>query len=287
MKKIFSILFLIYIISIPAIAEKRVAIATFDVVGNAVSSDEAQIITELYITEFIRIGWIVMPNSTAKLSNMLNELKFQASDWFEASKTEKLGNAMNVDVISTGKIMKLGSKLYIIATLIEAQTAKVLSSSKLEAKTVGDIPDILIKLVTSLTRSNVPQRIMKGEYSEGDIGPGGGIIFFMEVNRGIEVSERLGITKSQDEAMEMCIQYRGGGYTDWYLPLADELYLVYMNLVGNDIIQDADTYWTSTYRPESSFLWVMDFSDGERQYVRYRDGPYSIRAVRAFYISDF
>ena len=40
MKKLFSILFLVCIVSTLAIAEKTVAVATFDVVGNDVSKDE-------------------------------------------------------------------------------------------------------------------------------------------------------------------------------------------------------------------------------------------------------
>lgn len=45
MKKLFFILFLVCIVSTLAIAEKVVAVANFDVVGNVVSKDEAEIIT--------------------------------------------------------------------------------------------------------------------------------------------------------------------------------------------------------------------------------------------------
>ena len=154
MKKIF--LFLFAIISTFLTAEKRLGVMAFDVVGNAVSGDEAQIITELYVTELARIGWMVIPSSASKFNKALGELKFQANDWSDASKTAKLGSAMNVDVISTGKIMKLGAKLYIIATLIEAKTAEVLSSSRMEAKNVGDIPDVLPELVEGLAKNNIP-----------------------------------------------------------------------------------------------------------------------------------
>ena len=290
MKKLFSILLLFSSVCTFAIAERTLAVSTFDVVGNAVSKDEAEIITELYIAEFATTGWAVVPNRT-KFSKVLNELKFQEIDWSDASKTIKLGNAMNADVISTGKIMKLKTKLYIVATLIDAKTAEVLSSSKVEARSVGDIPDVLPEFVTSLTRINT-SKTMKGEYHIGDKGPGGGLVFYNRGNIIFEMSEILGIATSYSEAIEMCNQYRGGGYSDWYLPLADELALVYMYFVkwhfyGCDIVQDKATYWTANHIPESTFCWVIDFSDGERGVVSSLECEYSVRAVRAFWVSDF
>lgn len=289
MKKLFSILLLFSSVCTFAIAERTLAVSTFDVVGNAVSKDEAEIITELYIAEFATTGWAVVPNRT-KFSKVLNELKFQEIDWSDASKTTKLGNAMNADIISMGKIMKLKTKLYIVATLIDAKTAEVLSSSKVEARSVGDIPDVLPEFVASLAMSDTA-KTMKGEYHKGDKGPGGGLVFYNRGNIIFEMSEILGIATSYSEAIEMCTQYRGGGYSDWYLPLADELALVYMyfvvwNFYGGDIVQDKATYWTANHIPESTFCWVIDFSNGERDVVSSLEGEYSVRAVRAFRISD-
>ena len=286
MKKLFSILLLFSSVCTFAIAERTLAVSTFDVVGNAVSKDEAEIITELYIAELATTGWAVVPNRT-KFSKVLNELKFQEIDWSDASKTTKLGNAMNADIISMGKIMKLKTKLYIVATLIDAKTAGVLSSSKMEAKSIGDIPDVLPEFVASLAMSDTA-KVIKGEYHTDYRGPGGGIVFYSLGNRILEVSDRLGVATSYNEAIEICEQYRGGGYSDWYLPLAGELNSVYMYcILLTNRIQDEDTYWTSTRIPESTFSLVIDFSTGERKEGRcWDDGEYSVRAVRAFRISD-
>lgn len=289
MKKLFSILLLFSSVCTFAIAERTLAVSTFDVVGNAVSKDEAEIITELYIAELATTGWAVVPNRT-KFSKVLNELKFQEIDWSDPSKTIKLGNVMNADVISTGKIMKLKTKLYIVATLIDAKTAEALSSSKVEARSVGDIPDVLPEFVTSLTRINT-SKTMKGEYDIGDKGPGGGIVLNAG-DRWFEISEILGTAESMDDARKMCKEYRGGGYSDWCLPLPNELWMLYLKFFYSAVyygttIQDRNTYWTTLPVPESSFCWVIDFSTGERKEVGcWDDGEYSVRAVRAFWVSD-
>ena len=181
MKKLFSILFLVCIVSMLAIAEKTVAVATFDVVGNAVSKDEAETITELYIAELVATGKVVVTDR-ANFSKLLAELKFQGSDWSDATKTIKLGNALNANVISRGKIMKLGNKLYISATLIEAKTAKVLSSSKAEITDLGDAPNVLVGFA---------KNVIEGlSLKIGDIGPGGGLIFFIEGNNVVNYWEK-------------------------------------------------------------------------------------------------
>ncbi len=295
MKKLISIFLLLGIVSTLAVAQKTIAIATFDIAGNAVSKDEADIITELYITELTEAGWVIMPNR-AKFTKVLNDLKFQASDWSDASKTTKLANAMNIDVISTGKIMKLGSKLYIVATLIDAKTAQVLSTSKMETGSVDDIPNILTKFVADLTMNNSSEAV-DGSYSLGDIGPGGGFVFHKCGSRRWEISKFLGYVLSYHEAIEICEQYRGGGYNDWYLPLPGELerasLIFHKSTYGDiynsetDMFCDENIYRTSWWYPESCCACVMQFSSCETDDDATRsDDYYAVRAVRSFTVSE-
>ena len=73
--------------------------------------------------------------------------------------------------------------------------------------------------------------------------------------------------------------YRGGNYTDWYLPSKDELNKIYINksIIGG--FNNAN-YWSSS---ESSCQqgWYQDFSNGT-QSTTYMDLSFYVRAVRSF-----
>lgn len=153
---------------------KSMAVATFDVTGNAVSSDEAEAITELYVTELVSTGKVSVVDRT-NFNKLLQEMQFQAGDWADSEKTVKLGTAAGAELISRGQIIKLGSKLYLSATVIDVKTAKVLSSAKTQFNSLDDIFGIL----TSFANDAVEGLSLK----IGDIGPGGGLVFYIEGTR--------------------------------------------------------------------------------------------------------
>ena len=67
MKKLISALIIAALAVVCGFAEsapKSMAVATFDVTGNAVSSDEAESITELYIAELVSTGKVSVVDRT-------------------------------------------------------------------------------------------------------------------------------------------------------------------------------------------------------------------------------
>ena len=67
-----------------------------------------------------------------------------------------------------------------------------------------------------------------------------------------------------DYAAKLCSDCTVGGYTDWYLPSADELYKVWQNMgvIGNfltDGVVGRSRYWTSSRVPASTAAYVMQF----------------------------
>lgn len=150
--------------------------------------------------------------------------------------------------------MKLGNKLYISATLIDVKTAKLLSSSKGEITDLSEAPSVLVRLA-----KNVIEGI---SLKIGDIGSGGGLIFFIEGNKALECSELLG-EASREDAKRMCAEYRGGGYSDWYLPTKEELNWIYVNLRKTGKIAGDTLYWSSSSSSDDD-AWLQDFKEGGR-----------------------
>jgi hypothetical protein len=78
------------------------------------------------------------------------------------------------------------------------------------------------------------------------------------------------------EAGNHCLDYRGGGFDDWYMPARDELAAIYQNLgldksppadfqTSGQQAFDAGYYWCST-QYSSSRAWIRRFSDGFENY---------------------
>lgn len=265
------IIFCLLLCSIFAYAEKNLAVATFDVVGNAVTKEEAEAVTELYITELVATGKVSVVDRT-NFEKILKEMKFQNSDWSDSDKTAELGKAVNAEIIARGQIIKLGSKMYLSATIIDVKSAKVLSSARKDFNSIDDIFGLL---------TNFAKQAIEGlSIKIGDIGPGGGMVYYIEGNKCYEVSELLG-QGTWEEAKSMCSSYRGGGYSDWYLPTKEQLNLIYQNLRRTGKISGDSWYWSSSSSSNYG-AWDQSFSDGDQYNGHGKNCLSSVRAVRAF-----
>ena len=78
----------------------------------------------------------------------------------------------------------------------------------------------------------------------------------------------------------VCYNYRGGGFSDWYLPSIQELVKIYTNAALPKYISENNCLWSSSVY-SSTLCWFLGFSDPyvyyDRRYLRY-----SVRAVRGF-----
>lgn len=259
-------------------AQKSIAVSTFDITGGAVSSEEAEAITELFISELVATGKVNIVDR-ANFDKVIEEMKFQSSDWSNSEKTAALGNAVNANMVVRGQIIKLGSKMYLSSTIIDVKTANVLSSAREQFNSLDDIFGLLTNFATK-TVEGLSLKI-------GDIGPGGGIVFYIEGKKAYEVSEILG-EANWETAKKLCKDFRGGGYDDWYLPTKDELNLVYRNLRKTGIISGNSWHWSSSEDDKYTHrAWGQSFGDGGQfsdgnQYGSLRSHTYSVRAIRAF-----
>ena len=271
MKKLFIVLVMLLIVTSMGFAQKSIAVSTFDITGGAVSSEEAESITELFISELVATGKVNVVDR-ANFDKIIKEMKFQSSDWSNSEKTAALGNAVNANMVVRGQIIKLGSKMYLTSSIIDVKTANVLSSAREQFNSLDDI----FGLLTNFAKKTVEGLSLK----IGDIGPGGGIVFYIEGKKAYEVSEILG-EANWESAKKMCKDFRGGGYDDWYLPTKDELNLVYENLRKTGIISGNSYHWSSSVTNNNDALYQR-FSDGDWNWIGRKDNTRSVRAIRAF-----
>lgn len=270
MKKLIFVLLMLLVATSATFAQKSIAVSTFDITGGAVSSEEAEAITELFMSKLVATGKVNIVDR-ANFDKVIEEMKFQSSDWSNSEKTIALGNAVNANMVVRGQIIKLGSKMYLSSTIIDLKTANVLSSAREQFNSIDDI----FGLLTKYAKKTVEGLSLK----IGDIGPGSGIVFYIEGKKAYEVSEILG-DADWETAKSMAKNFRGGGYDDWYLPTKDELNLVYENLRKTGIISGDSWYWSSS-QSNNSYAWDQRFSDGN-QYNHDKLDTNSVRAIRAF-----
>jgi TolB-like protein len=123
-------------------------------------------------------------------------------------------------------------------------------------------------------------KINFSEYVIGDIGPGGGMVFFAQGGKYMEVSGILG-EHNWSAALTVARNHKGGGFSDWRLPTKDELNLVYQNLRAKNIGNLGDRWHWSSSEYDDDYAWIQRFSDGHQIYL-YKANTDSVRAVRAF-----
>ena len=81
-------------------------------------------------------------------------------------------------------------------------------------------------------------------------------------------------------AARACIEYRGGGKTDWFLPSKDELNEMYNARTYVGI--STEYFWSSSQSVDyDNYAWGQNFDLGNQTYGN-KYGVYSVRAVRAF-----
>jgi hypothetical protein len=80
-------------------------------------------------------------------------------------------------------------------------------------------------------------------------------------------------------AANLCRNYTGGGYNDWFLPSKDELNKLYLNHVqiGGFV---SVRYWSSS-EVNFPFAWFQDLVNGDQTFDQ-KNQPFRVRAVRAF-----
>ena len=139
------------------------------------------------------------------------------------------------------------------------------------------------------------------EYSIGDRGPAGGIIFHMSSDFGgrhfmeaapVDLqSAQWGTLGERGKAAQLCNDYSINGFNDWFLPDSSDLHRMYTNLKRRNLGDFQNNfYWSSTQSSISSNManaldfTITQFHELPSPYPK--DRVYSVRAVRKFTIKN-
>ncbi|MDC0231121.1 DUF1566 domain-containing protein [Aureispira] len=109
----------------------------------------------------------------------------------------------------------------------------------------------------------------------------GGIIFYLDGNGGGLIAAPSDQSTYEDwaTAVNLCANYTGGGYSDWFLPSKDELNQMYLNKTAIGGFSNY-IYWSSTeVHPNSA--WTQNFDHGGTGLL-YQGYTFNVRAIRAF-----
>jgi hypothetical protein len=99
------------------------------------------------------------------------------------------------------------------------------------------------------------------------------------IGAGIFNTERIIANQSAPGAAQLCANFQGGGYGDWYLPSKYELNLLYLQKAAVGGFDDA--YYRSSTEYDYDNAWIQFFSNGSQEYAN-KDFGFYVRAIRAF-----
>jgi TolB-like protein len=252
-----------------------VAVVPFEV-KTGYSAGEVEGITELFSSYLVEISGLDIVTRT-QFDKILAEQNFQMSGFTSEEDYARLGMALNAKAVTTGSITKLGSRTILLISLIDVETAKIISTSRTQ---FNDLDELLNK-IPSLAKDLVKPIISHTAYKIGDRGPGGGFIFFAENGEYMECSMDIG-SASWNDAMRMASNYQGGGFTDWHLPTRVELDLMYKNLKLKGLGGFSSSWHWSSSQSDRDKVWRRSFGTGQDDRYGSKGSMGSVRAVRVF-----
>jgi TolB-like protein len=203
-----------------------------------------------------------------RLDLIFNEQKFQTSGYVSDESMQSIGNMLGAQFIVTGGLEEIGTayRFRVYAMNVEKAVREV--------SYAVDLSDSEAKIASLLGKKSVSAQ-PSDALNIGDIGPGGGLVFYKSGRSYMEV-RRVPGSYNWKNAQEVA-ERSSGGYSNWYLPSKDELNLIYQS----GVIRDSSNYWSST---PSGLLnaWDQRFNNGRQGSKGDKKTERSVLAIRSF-----
>jgi len=171
--------------------------------------------------------------------------------------------APNANCIISGSTSKLAEGILIGIKMIDSNGNEQLTDQlKVDSLTglLTPIQAYVEELIPLLPGSG-------GYYAIGDTGPGGGTVFYSLYGHYMEAKGEIGFY-SWDDAMALAKNSKLGGFSDWLVPTAYELNMIYQNLKTNNLGYFFDDYyWSSSLAHDYGYIfaWEQNFGNGLRE----------------------
>jgi TolB-like protein len=214
------------------------------------------------------------------------ELNIQMSGDVSDDDVKRVGIQLGAQFVITGSLVDIGNAYRFRVIAINVETAVRVAANPVNIN-IND-PQVVFLLTGNRTvqtnplqQTSVPSGTSVQAYKIGDLGPGGGRIFYAYNGTYMECSRELGKTTNWSEAVTMTKNYPGGGFSDWRLPTLRELSLIYENLKLNNLgdFNPSGFYWSSN--DDGNNVWGVLFDTGKQSNGTKGGGGFT-RAVRIF-----
>ncbi|MDR2095545.1 MAG: DVUA0089 family protein [Treponema sp.] len=134
--------------------KKAVAVSLFNN-GRGISAESANTITNLVIGRLSDNGMVELVDR-ASFDKIVEEMRFQQSDWANKERTAALGAATSADYIIRGEIDLMDGLIIVTARMIDILTAKVVASSDIDMDRMNQarskMPEFVDRFIQTLTR---------------------------------------------------------------------------------------------------------------------------------------
>jgi len=294
MKKMICVIMLLSVTLASLFAQEKPKIAVVEFSTNldtAKVKADAKTVRDLVESQLPTGKYTVITRD--EIDKLLANQQIQASSISSSDNIRKL-KLQNISYIVTGSVNAMDNDYAVTVKVLDVSTGEFsymdnafMGSSSRDL--YNGINTFMTKFVAGVETKGgqlvqTGQQQSRVSYKIGDTGPGGGIVFSVEGNSGMEVSRMLG-EYNWDDAIQAAKNYRGGNFTDWYLPSISELKMIFENLQKSGVVNlGTGDYWSSTrtsphYKYNPNYFY---FHDGGGVWSNGESTKYSVRAVRAF-----
>ena len=84
------------------------------------------------------------------IKDIIKELEFQSTDFIDTKTAAKAGKIHGVEAIVTGSVIKFGNVVSVTVKLIDTETAKIIDSADVKAKSLDALSEKIDELATEL-----------------------------------------------------------------------------------------------------------------------------------------